>query len=262
MATGRHCTRCARPACNDCLVQASVGSHCLDCVRAARPPRAERMRRWSAGQPAFVTRALIGINVAVFVWTGTGGASAFGGGNASFRQADLGIARYFLQQGEWWRVITAGFLHFGILHVAMNMLLLFQLGNLLEPVVGRGRFALLYFASLVGGSFGAVVLSPDALTGGASGAVFGLMGAASVALMHRGVNPMQTGIGSTLVLNLLITFAIPGISVGGHLGGVIAGAGVGYIMFDPAVNRQSPWLTWAAPIALIAACFAALFAIV
>ena len=95
------------------------------------------MRRWNATQPAFVTRALIGLNVAVFLWTGTGGASALGGGNASLRQSDLAIARYFLQQGEWWRVVTAGFLHFGLLHIAMNMLLLYQLGNLLEPVVGR-----------------------------------------------------------------------------------------------------------------------------
>ncbi len=241
-------------------MQATVGSHCLDCVRAAQPPRAERLRRWSAVQPAFVTRALIGINIAVFVWTGTGGASALGGGGASLRQVDLAIAKYFLVQGEWWRVITAGFLHFGILHVAMNMLLLFQLGNLLEPVVGRGRFALLYFASLVGGSCGALLLSPNALTGGASGAVFGLMGAAAVALMHRGVNPMSTGIGSTLVVNLLITFAIPGISIGGHLGGVIVGAGVGYVMFDPAVNRQSRWLTWAAPVAAMAACAVAIYA--
>ena len=220
------------------------------------------MRRWNATQPAFVTRALIGLNVAVFLWTGTGGASALGGGNASLRQSDLAIARYFLQQGEWWRVVTAGFLHFGLLHIAMNMLLLYQLGNLLEPVVGRGRFALLYLASLVGGSCGAVLLSPNALTGGASGAVFGLMGAASVALLHRGVNPMHTGIGTTLVLNLLITFAIPGISVGGHLGGVLVGAGVGYVMFDPAVNRQSRWLTWVAPVAAIVACALAMRAAV
>ena len=92
--------------------------------------------------------------------------------------------------------------------------------------------------------------------------MFGLMGAAAVALMHRGVNPMSTGIGSTLVVNLLITFAIPGISIGGHLGGVIVGAGVGYVMFDPAVNRQSPWFTWAAPVAAMAACAVAMYAAV
>ena len=200
------------------------------------------------------------MNIAAFVWSGIG-STAFGG-TVSRRQADLALARYFLQEGEWWRIISAGFLHFGLLHIAMNMLLLWQLGHLLESALGRGRFALLYFASLVGGSFGALLLSPNALTGGASGAVFGLMGAATVALWHRGVNPMQTGIGTTLIINLLITFTIPGISIGGHLGGVIVGAGVGFIMFDPAVNRQSRWTTWAAPVAAIVACLAATVALV
>lgn len=211
-------------------------------------------------QPAFATRTLVAVNIAVFLWTGTGSA-AFGGSSVSRHQADLALMKPFVQDGEWWRLVTSGFLHFGILHIAMNMLLLWQLGNLLESAVGRGRFVLLYFAALVGGSFGALLLSPDALTGGASGAVFGLMGAASVALWHRGINPMQTGIGTTLVLNLLITFTIPGISVGGHLGGVIVGAAVGYVMFDPAVNRSSHWLTWAAPLAAIAACLAATYSL-
>jgi membrane associated rhomboid family serine protease len=259
--TGRHCTRCDRPACNDCLVAASVGSQCLDCVRASRPPRAERVRRWNATQPALATRVLVAANIAVFVWSGLGGAGAFGGG-ASSRQVQLGLSEIFVANGEWWRIISAGFLHFGALHIAMNMLLLYQLGSLLEPVLGSGRFVLLYFAAMVGGSFGALLLSPDALTGGASGAVFGLMGAAAVALLHRGVNPMQTGIGTTLVLNLLITFAIPGISIGGHLGGVIVGAGAGYVMFDPSINRQMPWATWAAPVAAMVACLAAVAAIV
>lgn len=254
VVTGRHCTRCERPACNDCLVQASVGSQCLDCVRAARPPRSERIRRWNAVQPAVATRVLVGLNIAVFLWTGTG-SGTFGGG-VSRRQADLALAGPYVSDGEWWRIFTAGFLHFGILHIAMNMLLLWQLGNLLESAAGRTRFVLLYFAAMAGGSFGALLLSPDALTGGASGAVFGLMGAAAVALWHRGVNPMQTGIGTTLVLNLLITFTIPGISIGGHLGGAVVGAGVGYVMFDPRVARHSPWVTWAAPVATIVACVA------
>ena len=258
--TGRHCTRCGRPACNDCLVQATVGSQCLDCVRQSRPPRAERMRRWNAAQPAVVTRALVVVNVLVFMWTG-GSASATFGGGTSQHQIDLALARYFVQQGEWWRVVTSGFLHFGVLHIAMNMVLLWQLGNLLEPALGRTRFALLYFGAMTGGSVGALLFAPDALTGGASGAVFGLMGAAAVALWHRGVNPMRTSIGTTLILNLLITFTIPGISVGGHLGGVIAGALLGWVMFDPSVNRQSRWMTFTAPVILMAACMVAINAI-
>lgn len=257
MPTGRHCTRCGRPACNDCLVQATVGSQCVDCVRQARPPRAERVRRWNATQPAVVTRVLVAVNVLVYMWTGGSAGVALSGGT-SRHQVDLALARWFVQQGEWWRVITSGFLHFGVLHIAMNMMLLWQLGNMLEPALGRVRFTLLYFAALIGGSVGALMFSPDALTGGASGAVFGLMGAAAVALWHRGVNPMRTPIGTTLILNLLITFTIPGISVGGHLGGVIAGALVGFVMFDRAVNRTSRWMTYAAPVVLMVACAAAI----
>ena len=130
----------------------------------------------------------------------------------------------------------------------MNMFLLWQLGQLLEPALDRGRFALLYFAAMLGGSVGALALSPNALTGGASGAVFGLMAAAAVGLQQRGVNPMKTGIGGTLVLNLLITFTIPGISVGGHVGGALMGAAVGYVMLEPRWNRNAAYVAWVAPI--------------
>ena len=218
------------------------------------------MRRWNAVQPAVVTRSLVVVNVLVFMWTGRSAAATFGGGTSQ-HQIDLALARVFVQQGEWWRVVTSGFLHFGVLHIAMNMMLLWQLGNLLEPALGRTRFALLYFGALCGGAVGALLFAPDALTGGASGAVFGLMGAASVALWHRGVNPMRTPIGTTLILNLLITFTIPGISVGGHLGGVAAGAMLGFVMFDPSVNRSSRWMTYAAPVVMMAACFVAIGAV-
>ena len=92
--------------------------------------------------------------------------------------------------------------------------------------------------SLLGGSFGALLLSPDAVTVGASGAVFGMMGAAIIAMRARGIDPMQSGLGMTLVLNLGITFLIPGISIGGHIGGLVAGGIVGYLMFE--VGRPAP----------------------
>jgi membrane associated rhomboid family serine protease len=141
------------------------------------------------------------------------------------------------------------------------MLLLFQLGQLLEPALGRVRFLLLYFASLLAGSFGALILQPNGLTGGASGAVFGLMAAAAVGLHRRGVNVFQTGIGTILVLNLVITFTLPGISVGGHLGGAIAGALCGFVILAPGHAAMPKWASYAAPIAVMLVALAGSFAI-
>lgn len=205
------------------------------------------MRHWNAGQRLLVTRSLIVVNVIVYLWVVAGSAAGSLQAGISRRELDLGLAAPYVRDGEWWRLVTAGFLHFGVLHIAMNMLLLYQLGQILEPALDRGKFVLLYFAALMGGSAGALALSPNALTGGASGAVFGLMAAAAVGLQQRGVNPMRTGIGATLVLNLLITFTIPGISVGGHLGGAVMGAAVGYAMLEPRWHARYPWAAWAAP---------------
>jgi membrane associated rhomboid family serine protease len=185
---------------------------------------------------------LIALNAFVFLWT------LAGSGSLDQRQFDLGLSLVYVQKGEWYRIVTSGFLHFGLLHVGMNMLLLWQLGQLLEPALGQWRFSLLYFASMFGGAAGALLLTPDGLTGGASGAVFGLMAAAAVGLQQRGVNPMRTGIGGTLILNLLITFMIPGISIGGHLGGALTGAVVGYAMLEPRWTRSSPAIAWIAPV--------------
>jgi membrane associated rhomboid family serine protease len=191
-------------------------------VRSARPSAAVRAKYWNASQNILVTRTLIAINIVVFVWTVAGN-----------REYDLGLSRVYIENGEWYRVISSGFLHFGLIHVGMNMLLLWQLGQLLEPAMGRTRFTALYFIAMVGGAIGALLVEPNGLTGGASGAVFGLMAAAAVGLKQRGINPMQTGIGSTLILNLLITFAIPGISIGGHIGGALTGAAIGYLLLKP-----------------------------
>lgn len=256
VVTGRHCTRCDRPACAECLVQAAVGSHCVDCVRAARPPVATRVKRWNATKTDIATRSLIAINVAVFFWVVSGGTSGvLSGGNINIRQFNLALREDLLADGEWYRLITAGFLHFGVFHILMNMILLYQLGRILEPALGSARFVLLYFAALLGGSVGSIIVSPDSLAGGASGAVFGLMAAASVALHQRGINPFQTGIGAILLINLLITFTIPGISIGGHVGGAIAGAAVGYCMLQPQWQRTMPWISWAAPVLSMIASF-------
>ncbi len=219
------------------------------------------MRHWNAAQPALVTRALIAINIAVFLWVASGRQVFTPAGFINQHEYDLALSEMFVADGEWWRLVTSGFLHFGLFHIGMNMLLLWQLGELLEPALDRTRFALLYFASMLGGAAGALLLSPNALTGGASGAVFGLMAAATVGLSQRGVNPFRTGIGATLLINLLITFTIPNISVGGHLGGAAMGAAVGYVMLEPRWKRPAPWMSWAAPVAGIVASLAVVAAI-
>jgi membrane associated rhomboid family serine protease len=245
--TGRRCTRCGKPACGDCLVQVAVGSHRLDCIKAARPDVKTRAKFWNARQPTLVTYALIATNALVYLWT----VSANGSGRGSHGDRTLALDKFDLQQHhDFYRLISSGFLHFSIFHIGMNMLLLFQLGQLLEPAIGRVQFALVYFASLLSGSFGALLLQPNGLTGGASGAVFGLMAAAAIGLHRRGVNVFKTGIGTILILNLVITFTIPGISVGGHLGGAIAGALCGFVVLAPRHAALPKWASYAAPIAI------------
>jgi membrane associated rhomboid family serine protease len=163
-------------------------------------------------------------------------------------QFDMGLAREFLDAGEWYRLISSGFLHFGFLHVGMNMFLLYQLSRMLEPTLGSVKFTLVYFASLLGGAAGALIVSPNALTGGASGAVFGMMAAAIVGMRQRGVNPLQTGLGLTFVINIGLTLAIPNISVGGHFGGALAGAACGVFVLAPAHWRLPRWTKFALPV--------------
>jgi membrane associated rhomboid family serine protease len=264
---GRRCTRCGEPACSDCLVQATVGSHCRDCAKAARPDLKTRARFWTARQPVMVTMILIGINAAVFLaillFSADAGALT---GAVTTAHLDLGLSREVLEQRiqwqtgpntvfitepyGWYRLVTSGFLHFGLVHIGLNMFFLYILGPMLEPTLGRVRFLLLYLASLLGGSLGVVLLDNGGISAGASGAVFGLMSAAAVGQWRRGINPMSTGIGATLLLNLVITFAIPGISIGGHLGGAGAGAICGAVMLAPAYQGIPKWATYVTPVAV------------
>ncbi len=202
---------------------------------------------------------LIGINVAVFVATMivTRNTDALTG---TITQVHIDFAlskRALVVTHEWYRLVTSGFLHYGIIHLALNMYFLYVLGPLLEPPLGRLRFVLLYFASLLGGSLGVIVIDSGGLTAGASGAVFGLMAAAAVGLWRRGVNPFSTAIGSTLLLNLFLTFFIGGISIGGHLGGMFAGAICGAVMLAPGHRPVLNWLTYATPVAVGAVSVAA-----
>jgi membrane associated rhomboid family serine protease len=249
---GRRCTRCGKSACNDCLVQAQVGSHCVDCAKAARPDMATRAKFWSAGQHNLITRSLIVVNIAVFVavlvFTQDGGALS---GIVTDAHINFALSKQALEvTGEWYRLFTSGFMHFGILHIGLNMYFLYVLGPMLEQPLGRVRFTLLYMGSLLGGSLGVVLLDSGGLTAGASGAVFGLMAAAAMGMWRRGINPFRTSIGSTLLLNLFITFVIPGISIGGHLGGAAAGALCATVMLSPGHQPMPKWATYATPIAI------------
>ena len=213
--SGVRCRRCERPICPECMITAPVGFQCPSCVKGAP---AVRPLRSLERQPR-VTQAIIAINVLVMV---------VDMGQPLTR--DFALAGPPVAAGEWWRLVTAGFLHANLFHLFMNMLVLWQLGSLLERPLGPVRYAALYAVSLLGGSFGALLLSPNAFTVGASGAVYGLLGATVVLLRRRGVDVMQTGLGGLLIVNLLFTFLIPGISIGGHLGGLAAGALTGWVL--------------------------------
>lgn len=233
-----------------------MGSHCLECAKAAKPDTATRARLWNARQPALVTISLITVNVAVFVYMVIADPAALG---ASLTQAHVDLALFgpALEQGEWYRLITSGFVHYGIIHLAFNMYLLYVLGQMLEPAIGRIRFLLVYFAGLVGGSAGAVMMSPNSLTAGASGAVFGLLGLVFVGYYLNGINPLTTSVGTLLMLNLMITFLWSGrISVGGHLGGAIAGALCAFAVMSPPRRPIPAWMTYAGPIGVIVAAVA------
>ena len=121
---------------------------------------------------------------------------------------------------EWYRIITSGFLHSGLLHLAFNMYALWVIGNMLEPALGRLRFGIIYLGGLIAGSLGALVLDPNSLAVGASGAIFALFAATFIAQRAAGIDPWRSGIALTIGINLLITLAIPFISKGGHLGGL------------------------------------------
>ena len=192
-----------------------------------------RTIRSTSDEPA-LTYLLIGINVLVFLGAALGGASATGGGGVGGSQllTDGALSRAAVADGEYWRIVTAGFLHAGFFHLLFNMLSLWILGSMLEPAIGRLRFGLIYFVSLLCGSFGALLLEPDGLTVGASGAIFGLMAAAAVFARNRGLSLMESGLGIWIVLNLVITFTVPNISIGGHIGGLIGGGLAAILLFD------------------------------
>ena len=225
--TGVSCSNCGKPICPDCMTATPVGMRCPDCSRQRTPVRT--MRNIYADPIA--TYVLIVANVLLWV-----GLVAAGGvtsqvyidlvtiGTGQLNTGELvGVAH-----GEPWRLVTGAFLHApsNPLHILFNMYILYWLGTMLEPVLGHLRFVALYFASLLAGSFGALVADPHGLTVGASGAVFGLMAAAFVFQRARGVDPWRSGLGPVILFNLALPFLFPNlnISIGAHVGGLIGGA--------------------------------------
>jgi membrane associated rhomboid family serine protease len=254
------CSRCERPICADDAIEAPVGYQCRQC--AAGGQRVRHVRELIPD--ATVTKALVGVIAVLFLVSSAAPelTQTFGLRPALLVPEGVALldalAGWFtptaLAQsvGEPWLLVTSGFLHANLMHVAFNGYLLWMLGQMLEPTLGHARFAALYAAGLAGGGLGVVGLSwlfaatplaelagaaqflggnPLTPTVGASGAVFGLMGAAVVGLHNRGVNPWRTDIGTLVLLNLVITFVIPRVSVGGHLGGLLAGMAVGKLLF-------------------------------
>jgi len=276
--TGLSCSDCGRPICVDCMTVAPVGIRCPEhagsrpraVVAATRPTSiaTKRVRRTAARHgyviPELnVTRLLVFANVFVYLAELATGSGVNGDSGWIFQHGALVInGTYFghqlgpqhpgvfipppyqavgLSHGEWWRLITAAFLHYGPIHLGMNMLALWWLGSPVEAALGRARYLLLYFAAGLAGSTGALLLSPNDVTVGASGAIFGILGALFILEYHATGRLMGQAM-TLIVINIAFSYAVPNISIGGHLGGLAAGvigcvAMVSFRRYYPAVGR-------------------------
>jgi membrane associated rhomboid family serine protease len=232
------CSECGRPICTDCVTFAPVGLRCPDHAASGGRPhgvqqKAQRVvRRTSRVGPtdAIVTKILVAVNVIVYLITVAQGSglndpggslfynwALFGGRGAIGNHVYGGVAN-----GDWWRLITSAFLHASLLHIAFNMLALWWLGAPVELALGRLRYLGLYLVSGLAGAAGALVADPNSITVGASGAIFGLLGAGLI-LEWQATGSLAGNYLMLIVINLAISFAVPGISIGGHVGGLVGG---------------------------------------
>jgi membrane associated rhomboid family serine protease len=240
--TGLSCSECGRPICTECMTMAPVGIRCPE--HSGKPQGVARMTRGVQrtaleGVGAKVTRALIAVNVAVYVAELATGGGVNGTGSTIYVKGVL-IARALdshghligVAYGDYWRLLTAAFLHYGPFHLLLNMLALYWFGSLLEQRIGSGKYLLLYLVSGLAGSAGALIASPLTPTVGASGAIFGVLGAGLVFERQRDYVFGGSALG-IIVINLVLTFSIANISIGGHIGGLIGGiaAGLGMTQF-------------------------------
>ena len=244
------CQRCSRPICPDCMRSASVGFQCPTCVKEGA--KSTRQTRTPYGgqrvsDPRITTFVLIGLNALVWLAIlATGGSTsrlidklALLPESTAFRQPDgtVDIVRG-VSDGAWWQLMTSAFTHITLLHIGLNMLTLYFLGPVLENVLGRSRFLALYLVSALAGSAAVMLFAdPHSQTYGASGAMFGLMGAlAVVAIKLRG---QVQALLALIAINLVFTFTAGGISWQAHIGGLVGGAVIGTAMvYAPRSNRS------------------------
>jgi membrane associated rhomboid family serine protease len=238
--TGLRCTRCDRPACPECLREASVGYQCVECVNAGQ--RDVRRARTVAGATVqtrpVVVPLMIGLNLGIFLVT-VAQAGSLARNDISPLFFDWVTWPLAIVDGnEWWRLVTGGFLHYGLFHIAVNMLALWLLGREIEPLLGWPRFALVYLLSLLGGSTAAFAFGDvDTRLAGASGAVWGVIGAVLVAVVRLKLNPQP--VLAMIAINVFISF-LPGISLLGHLGGFVVGAALTAAMVYAPRERRLP----------------------
>jgi membrane associated rhomboid family serine protease len=220
--TGLSCSECGRPICTECMTPAPVGLRCPDHAGSRKVVKAPRVvRRAPRGATdALVTKVLIGINVVIYLITAVQGAGINAPGGRLFN--DMFLYGPFVNHGDWWRLITAAFLHASILHIGLNMYVLWIIGGPVETYLGRARFVSLYFVSGLAGSAGALVVTPLALTVGASGAIFGILGALLI-IEWQTTGRLAGNAMTWIVINLVLSYVIPGVSIGGHVGGLIGG---------------------------------------
>ncbi len=184
---------------------------------------------------------LIAINVIVFVAEFvTGGAALSGVGSSVVVNNGYLDGPDIVSGHQYWRLVTGGFLHDGFLHIIFNMFFLWIMGPQLEQLIGRINFVVIYFVSLLAGSFGALLFQPDIPTLGASGALFGVLGALMVVALDRGIPIWRSGLGPLLAINILFSLAVANVSIGGHLGGFVGGVLTGWLIVHFSQHRRLP----------------------
>jgi membrane associated rhomboid family serine protease len=230
---------------------------CPDCSRDRTKVKTLRTARATP----IVTQALIAINVAVYIAESVGGTSASGGGGGQVYQYGALYGPAIAHQHEYWRIVSSGFLHYSVLHIAFNMFFLYVMGAMLEPAIGHLNFALVYVTALIAGSFGALLLTPDAYTVGASGACFGVLGGLFVVARDRRIPIWQSGLGPTLLINIVFSLSVRGISIGGHIGGFVGGMIAGWLIVELAERRRNQQLAVVACLVVAVICFAGAIAV-